>query len=381
MKQEVEAVFLFIAELSGSFVPGTGTMADKIECGRLDYVNNHLPSLDLSTDKGIKDAHEVIWLERLYKDLDNYFDINNKFGSIEVARGVCSRIGFRIKSYKWTVPVEIDMSASVMVYVGGLLLGDKRILEIANVHIPNKQDVMDTELHDPWDVIHGLPRNHVKRGATPMMYGGSQPVADYWVDNNLEYDDDQIAIFNREMLKGPFGLINDFKDIIINNVKPASKMRVKVFKESFDVYCNKYLSRGDHAYKYKVWDSKDEQYNVVEHWTTQKIPDLEAFKRYFMTLPIHNLDSQGENLLCEKVIEKYGWAIPIHDATILSPRAVVDARQWNCDWMAKVYFNRKTILKDYCNSVGIPYDMIKELVANKVQSLEEPFNPNPMVLK
>ncbi len=107
-QQDVHAVYLFIAELTGSFVPGSGNEKDKANCGKEDYLSNHLPVLDLSDEEDRKDLHEKMWLERLYRELDSYFDI--PAGS-KADRLTAVNSGRFKDNYKWTVPVECDASA------------------------------------------------------------------------------------------------------------------------------------------------------------------------------------------------------------------------------------------------------------------------------
>ena len=109
MKTECNAVFLFIAELTGSFVPGSGTVETKIECGQQDYITNKLHDLDLTNEEDRKDLHENVWLERLYAELDAYFSIGT---SDSMARSLSLNMGnYRDTTYKWQVPIECDASA------------------------------------------------------------------------------------------------------------------------------------------------------------------------------------------------------------------------------------------------------------------------------
>ena len=110
MKTECDAVFLFIAELTGSFTPGSGDVNTKLECGQADYINHNLHDLDLESEEDRADLHENIWLERLYDELDEYFRLQK--GStigrhLSVHLGTC----YREESYKWAVPIELDASA------------------------------------------------------------------------------------------------------------------------------------------------------------------------------------------------------------------------------------------------------------------------------
>lgn len=109
MKTEVNAVMLFIAELTGSFVPGSGGADTKIKCGQENYINNYLHVLDLGEEDARKELHENMWLERLYNELDQYFDIN--VPSEGKRRLALESERYRDYSYKWTVPIELDASS------------------------------------------------------------------------------------------------------------------------------------------------------------------------------------------------------------------------------------------------------------------------------
>ena len=118
MKSEVNAVFLFIAELTGSFVPGSGTEQDKIAYGQQDYIHNYFPELNLEDEEDRKELHEVVWLERLYDELDSYFKISDDVGNLAMIRAlsVQTTVNYRNETYRWTVPIECDASALTKCY-------------------------------------------------------------------------------------------------------------------------------------------------------------------------------------------------------------------------------------------------------------------------
>jgi hypothetical protein len=371
MRTECEAVFLFIAELTGSFKPGSGTVKDKIKSGQQDYIQNNFHVLDLNDEEDRKDLHENVWLERLYAELDEYFNIPAPDATM---RGLSiSTKNYRTDSYKWSVPIELDASASMLQYEG-LLTGDERLLSMTNV-------IGDT-LEDPWK-LEGMPRLMLKKAATPMLYGSSQACHELWQNNGIEYTKDDIERYTTEMAEGPFGVANLLKEFIINNATPKAKMKVKIWNEEFEVECNRYRNVGEKTKAYKIWDSVDNAYNVIMHTDTKRVPDLQQFKRYFMTLLIHNLDSQVANTVTKKVMSKYGWGIPIHDAFIVSPAAAADVRKWYAQELTKIYKDRKTILKDYFKSIGITNAAQSqwETLKSKVKPIQGEFKANPMALK
>lgn len=118
MKSEVEAVLLFVAELSSSFIPGSGNTDDKIKAGAKSYVSSELHELDLSDEDDRKDLHENMWLERLYAELDVYFKIpagiedNTKLRVLSLD----TTASYRKAGFKWSVPLELDASALTKCY-------------------------------------------------------------------------------------------------------------------------------------------------------------------------------------------------------------------------------------------------------------------------
>lgn len=372
MKSECNAIMLFIAELTGSFIAGSGTEADKIKCGQRDYVQNNLHDLDLSTEEGRKDLHENMWLERLYDDLDEYFEIGGKY--LDVVRALAiHEESYRNETYKWSVPIELDASASLLQYMG-ILLNDKRLMEMTNV-------IGDT-LEDPWK-LDGMSRFMLKTAATPMLYGSSMSCGELWQKAKLKYTAADIELYGNEMSSGPFGLVNMFKEFIISNCSPKANMKVKIGDDEFDISCNRFRNVGEKTKAYKIWDSIDKHYNTILHTDTKKVPDLDQFRRYMVTLLIHNLDSQVADEVMEKVADKYGWGIPIHDAFLISPAAAADVRKWYTEALDAIHTNREAILKNFFTSIGITAAASEQWakLKTKIILFEGCFAANGMSLK
>jgi hypothetical protein len=256
----------------------------------------------------------------------------------------------------------------------GILLNDERLMSMTNI--------IGETLQDPWD-LEGMPRLMLKKAATPMLYGSSKQCHELWQDNNMSYTPEQILIYTKEMADGAFGVANLFKEFIINNAKPKAEMKVNINGEVFSVSCNRFRNIGQKTKAYKVWDTIDKKYNKVLHTDTKKIPDLKQFRRYFVTLLIHNLDSQVADAVTQKLMDKYGSAIPIHDAILCSPAAALDVREWYATEIAKIHANRKTILKDFFESIGITGASQSQWtdLKSKVKQFEGDLDVNLMALK
>ena len=279
-------------------------------------------------------------------------------------------------NYKWSVPIELDANASMLSYMGALL-GDERLLTMTN------SLVINDELSDAWSTVAGVPRNAVKKCFTPSVYGSMQTARTLLerAKFSKEQIEEYIPLINAEENSGAFGLANMFKDFIIKHVKTEEVMNVVIGDDSFEITCNKWKKLGDHREWYVFPTNKGEK--MVPHYATKLLPDLEAFKRYFVTLLIHNLDSQVANAVAAKVYDKYQWIIPIHDAFIVPPQAAEDVRYWYAEEITKIYRNRKSILADYFTSIGIDGSAQAdwEAIIAKVVPVAEDFTCSKYVLK
>jgi len=290
-------VFLFISELLG-YKPKSHLK--KATMGHKAYKERTLHELDLSTEEGRADLHENIWLERLYDALDrNALD----------------------------VPIELDFTAS-MLQVEGLLLDHAPFLDRTNV--------IGEELKDVW-TIEGIPRNQFKKAMTPMLYGSSQSAKVLWKNAKLDYTPEQVRKFNKEISSGDFAVADKFKDFIINNVQPQETMQVKVWNEEFTIQCNRFRQIGEYTQRYDLYCSKDDVVKSIYHTHTKSVADLTQFKRYFVTLLVHNLDSQ----IADYIVENYT------DKTTVQYLAK--------EIYYRIYSNRKEIIRDYFGSIGIDF--------------------------
>jgi hypothetical protein len=338
-----KAVYLFIAELNGY---KGGTPETKAEYGKQCHLVRKLPQLDLNDEHDRSELHVNIWLERLYEELDQYA-LAQLTGS----------------DFKCSVPIELDASASQMSYMG-LLLGDKTLLEATN-------SCYTGTLNDPWS-LEGTIRDMTKCVVMKSTYGSSQTPAELLKDDKIKFNMEQLAILNESMTTGKYASANAFKDFIIRNCNPEESMTVKIWNDTFTINCNRFRNVGDYVVAYDIYDTSSESVKRIKHVHTKRVPDLEQFRRYFVTLLIHNLDSQVMNTVMDKLMDKYEWGIDIHDAIICSPEAAADVRMWYAEELQKIYDNRQEILNAYFNSIGINATSLPEWkqVMNKVTPID-----------
>ena len=105
----LESKLMFVAQLLGF---KNGSKQCKIDQGWNQYLTETFHECDYS-DETAEEVFENIWLTRLYQDLDNAFgnSFKLKIYKQRAKAGVTLPINLPIVEYKWSVPIEIDMSA------------------------------------------------------------------------------------------------------------------------------------------------------------------------------------------------------------------------------------------------------------------------------
>lgn len=393
--------YLFIAQLCGF---KSGSAHAKEQFGRTCYydgVHAH-------------DPVENLWLLNTYEDLNNMFA--ERFESIRYQRHLQiqeykagtnwhnSRVPAMIKAlksmeqqiietsnYKWIYPIEIDMSASVIGYIG-LLLNHKPYLDRCNI--------TQGDLADAWghDIITN--RDQFKTAMRPM-YGSQMSAKDMWNDMNkdklptdkgyLHYTQEEVLAFQHELTNGEFAPAMAMKDFIINNSQMRPEMYLVVNGERTLTYCNKFHNIGEITSVFDLYDTSTNSIRRIHNTETKQVPDLKSFKRYGQTGNIHHLDGQVMDNTADAVIDLFRWALDIHDALVLCAEAAdyardiyANGRTPNEPSLKQIHTNRNKILSEYFTSLNIPASKVSEwksTVVPLIQPLTEPLVINPLVLK
>lgn len=368
--------YLFIAEINGF---KKGTVQDKVNFGRSCYYKSTMLDLDPTKPSDRKHMFENIWLYRLYKELDEYFKpisfTKERYirGELTLTEAQATIEANPTPDYKWSVPIEIDMSASVLGYVG-LLTNHKPFMERCNM--------LGEELVDAWE-IKGIPKRNQAKVIMKTIYGSSQSCQDMWVEDGIEFTAEDIRAYNEALATGEIAVGDRFSKFIINNCNPTEIMHPHIRDEIFEIECNRYKMVGEKTINYDIYDSESKLYRRIQHTETRKVADLEQFRRFPVTGCIHNLDSQVENTTAGAVYDMYEWVLDVHDALILDAESADYAREVYAKQLEDIHTNRKSILTNYFRSIGIPATAIAEW--HEVEKVVEPFRGefkcNPMVLK
>ena len=368
-------VFLAIAELLG-YKPNT--IAEKLALGEQAYADKKFLVIDI-TDKSVKIKQDMLDAGASTKDIAEA--LAQESTRVEKAKAeVChniwlDRLYFNLDCYEpalsnWNTPIELDQTAS-MLQIEGVLLNHKPFLEMTNV-------IGDT-LGDAWSFNEaGITRNQFKKAMTPRLYGSGQSCSTLWTNAKIKWNINQVKAFEKELSTGDMAVADKFKEFIINNVQPKEVMTVKIWNEVFTIYPNRFKSVGDYTLKYDIYDSRVKSVRSIYHTHTKKVADLEQFRTYFVTLLVHNLDSQ----LADFIENNTEWCLAIYDAFIAHPADASDIETAYCLFMKDLHTNRAMIIKDFFDSVGITTKSKEwaELQA-VIRPLEEEFIPQATALK
>jgi len=329
----LKAVYAFITELSGHKAK---TYDEKVQFGEIAYHFRSLPEVEdrmsnipargkLTVDYHFENLDTRIWLERIYQNLDSY--VKGETG--------------------WYIPIEIDATASVLQFMG-VLLNNHEYMSRTNL-IHNEDGFKDV-----WTVPY-IGRDHVKKVMVPYLYGSGKQANVLLSQANLTYTIDQLNKLNEDLRYGLFSSANNFKDFIINNVKPEDTNNVSIFGEEFTVECNRFMWEVTTLKTYDVYTSNQGNTKRV----TRKVSlsyDLKRFKRYFVTLLIHHLDSRVADRICNTI----DWILPNHDSFTIHPNSAFHTRKVYIRSLYEIYENRKDILRQYFDSIGITRDYPEE---------------------
>lgn len=292
-------VYLFIAEIFGD---KPKTLKEKIAMGM-----NHAEKEEIPESA---DLHEQIWLRRIYENLKD--------------------------TDHWTVPIEVDATASA-VQIMGVLMNDHKLMDLTNLINPYV-------LEDYWTVDY-LPRKYVKFAVTPRIYGSSASPADLWDKHHLEYTQEDEENIEKDFEKGGrFYAPNHFKETILK-CKPEAHRKVKIWNEEFTVNCSKFKDGEVNDY-IKIYTTTNGYYKPFSR--SSRVVDVKQFVRYHCTLLVHNLDSQIMNYIGANM----NWVLCNHDAAIVHPNDAHRVRILYTSKLYEIYKNRKTILRNFMDSIG-----------------------------
>lgn len=323
--ESLESIFMFIAELTGHKCIGL-TDADKAEAGRQAFVSKQLPRLNLKSEEGRKELHQLIWLERIYAKLNRFYKAkSNKF--------------VRVDHISWDIPVEIDHSMS-MAQIMGALTNDYRILESTNM--------LDGKIFDPWS-IDGVRRDIAKTVYTPKLYGSGRSAVSLIKSKKLTLDKVELRTLKQVEKQGRFNIMLQLRDLLITHSKvDVPVIEINTGISTFKVHVSKFKPAGFTTTVTEAYDGKKFKFSFTK--VVNYIPNYSAMRTFWHTCLIHHLDSDlmDHNLVTNSDL----WALDIHDAIICSPINANTFRRTAASRLEYYRDNRHTIIQSYRKSIG-----------------------------
>ena len=228
----------------------------------------------------------------------------------------------------------------------------------------NKTNLIGDKFEDAWSVSY-CTRNMVKKAVTPLLYGSGKEPKEMWEAHKMEYTQEQVNKITEEIRNGLYANANNFKNFVIGNANPKEEMQVSIWGEKFTIRCNRFKPQRMKTIEAWIYTGQQKLLKKVVHHVEQ-VPDCEQFKRYFMTLLLHHLDSRVADYICQEL----DWVLPNHDAFTLHPNDVSKCRELYTSKLYEIYKNRHSILREYFDSIGIT-DSYNDVCNNEVKE----FNP------
>lgn len=246
-KDTLANIYAFIAELVGAKCIG-GKYEDKIKAGKKAYLDKYNPHKN-NPDK----LYAYLWLTRIYRDLDKLFEL----GALD-----------------WNIPVEVDSTASVLQHIGCLTNNHEWMFQT---------NIIGEELGDIWSADPEVKRDFVKMYITRYIYGSDKSPKQILDDEKEIYTKEDINRINNVTKKGIFNQGLEFRNYILENVKPEDNMLVKIWNDEFNISCIRYDKTKGIIRKYYIYNTEHGDYKTITR-TIYEISDLNRFKRYFVTL-------------------------------------------------------------------------------------------------
>lgn len=203
-------------------------------------------------------------------------------------------------------------------------------------------------INDPW-YTPGVPRDIAKL-LVAVLYGSSATSRALMRSKGIEADPKLVKAMNALRQTGRFAVMEAFKDALIcdyNTHEPV--IRVKLWKQEFDIHINKFTTNGTVPVATQAYDSKSRKFKTNITHEPIKVPDYGRMKLFWATCCVHGLESQVFDQLAQEEPE---WCITNHDAVICMPWNAKRIRQNYAKKIKEVNRDRFQIIRDFRQSIG-----------------------------
>lgn len=293
-----------------------------------------------------------------FKILNGEFVKESDFEKIWLNRLISEwRLVKKDKNHLWSVPLEIDQSASVCSYIG-VITRNQTLLEITNT-------IGHNGISDPW-TLPNIPRWATKL-LQQVFYGSGQTIrtiideARHKDEKLEEIPEQSIRTLMKELNSGRFKIAKMYAEACKTG-SSASSITVNCGVDSY-IFLNQHPleEEDEEGRKRPVGIYEDVTYGHINPLTkkvgratfkimTKKVLDKDRIRSLYPTSLVHHLDSWTMSQVVQFFHDNGYWMIPNHDAVFCHPNRVTDVQHVVKDCLYKIYST--DVLKSYLISIG-----------------------------
>lgn len=254
------------------------------------------------------------------------------------------------KNHPWSIPVEIDQSASVCSYIGAITR-NKGLLEITN-------SIGHGKISDPW-TIGDIPRGAVKL-LQQVFYGSGKSLREIMSDEGFKAEEKDVREVMKALNSGVFRVAKMYAQACKSG-SPASTITVNTGVDQYTFLNQHYKVEEIDGEMRKVGIYEDTTYAHINPLTkkigratfkvmTKMEQDKDRARSLYPTSLVHHLDAWTMSQVVEYFHNNELWGIPNHDAYFCSPNDVQKVQDIVKNCLYKIYSTN--VLESYLTSIG-----------------------------
>lgn len=254
------------------------------------------------------------------------------------------------KNHPWSIPVEIDQSASVCSYIGAITR-NKGLLEITN-------SIGHGKISDPW-TIGDIPRGAVKL-LQQVFYGSGKSLREIMSDEGFKAEEKDVREVMKALNSGVFKIAKMYAQACKSG-SPASTITVNTGVDQYTFLNQHYKIEEIDGEMRKVGIYEDTTYAHINPLTkkvgratfkvmTKMEQDKDRARSLYPTSLVHHLDAWTMSHVVEYFHNNGLWGIPNHDAVFCHPNQVANVQCIVKECLFKIY--NTDVLKSYLTSIG-----------------------------
>lgn len=287
-----------------------------------------------------------------FKILNGYEVIETDFEKVWLNRLISEwRLVKKDKNHLWSVPLEIDQSASVCSYIGAITR-NRGLLEITN-------SIGHGKISDPW-TIGNIPRDAVKL-VQQVFYGSGKSLREIMSAEGFKVEEKDLREVMKALNSGIFKIAKMYAEACKSG-SPASSITVNCGVDSY-TFLNQHPKEeeDEEGRKRPMGVYEDVTYGHINPLTkrvgratfkimTKKVLDKDRIRSLYPTSLIHHLDAWTMAQIVQFFHDNGYWMIPNHDAVFCHPNQVTNVQRIVKECLFKIY--NTDVLKSYLTSIG-----------------------------